>query len=108
MLRRLGGLGFMSSRIAARIAAIASSWEANFFSSRASFCSGRDGCTLAGAQSVVVPSRSKLRPLVEANLRQLRAYRALQAYYDRWGELRELERAHVFRVEAEQEHWPIA
>ena len=36
MPRRLGGIGFMSSRIAERIAAIALSWEANFFSSRAS------------------------------------------------------------------------
>jgi hypothetical protein len=49
---------------------------------------------------------STLKPLVEANLRslrQLRASRTLQYLYHRWGELSELERACVFRLEAELE-----
>ena len=50
-----------------------------------------------------IGSASKLRPLVESNLRRLREYRALQRRYDRWGELTEVERADVFRTEDAQE-----
>jgi len=47
-----------------------------------------------------IGTASKLRPVVESNLRALKEYRALQRRYDRWGELSELERADVFRAEA--------
>ena len=50
-----------------------------------------------------IGTASKLRPLVESNLRRLREYRALRERYDRWGELSERERADVFRIEAAQE-----
>ena len=50
-----------------------------------------------------IGTASKLRPLVESNLRLLREYRALQRRYDRWGELTEVERADVFRTEDAQE-----
>ena len=55
-----------------------------------------------------IGTASKLRPLVESNLRRLREYRALQRRYDRWGELSALERADVFRIEAAQESREIA
>jgi hypothetical protein len=51
---------------------------------------------------------SKLKQVVVSNLQMLKDHRAREAgrrlkeYYDRWDELSDLERAHVFRLEAEQ------
>ena len=46
----------------------------------------------------------ELKRFVVANLRSLKEHRAnalLRKHYDRWGELSDRERGHVFRLEAE-------
>jgi hypothetical protein len=77
---------------------------------------------MANVSRVTERSPSELKQVVVANLRKLKEHRAkalgaptqgcsavpggltLQEYYDSWGQLSELERAYVFRIEAVHEH----